>query len=312
MSRRILGLAIAFASLAGSPAFAQYYLPGPAPSIGPIQHECTEEYPSPRSRTTIGIGETMSLWVDENTWSDPDYLYLASGGQQVVEDGMGETTWTVISGEGTVYPTMGTYTVLTADLASSDNTIEVEASCEDSPLADDQPAKKNIAVDAKIPTGVQNLKVENLSLGAAGNAQIGASAKFTQQIKPISVNFKNVAFRLTRPAKTITWPDGTMQTIAETTGGYSVGDLNLGNFFGTANNVVTITFSDGLYPKARLHNGTASVDFSYNRTEKNEFNSKDGWKEFANCTLDREYRGMQLDCRVGIDGTWSERQGPYQ
>lgn len=290
---------------------AQSYAPGPSPTVGDVKHQCTEEFPAPRSRTTIGIGESIQLWIDESSWNDPDIMYVGSG-QTIVYDSIGDVTWTVTGGEGNVYPPMGTSTVLTADLASSDNTITVEVSVDDSPEGDDQPVKKNVAVDAKIPTGVQNLKVENLSLGAAGNVQIGASAKFTQQITPISVNFKAVQFRLTRPAKTITWPDGTMQTFAETTGGYSVGDLSLGNFFGTANNVVTINFSDGLYPKGRLNNGTAFVDFSYNRTEKNEFNSKDGWKEFANCTLDREYRGMQLDCRVGIDGTWSDRQGPYQ
>lgn len=105
---------------------------------GGIQHRCTEEFPSPRSRTTIAIGETVELWIDQSTPKDPDLS--------------GVRIWSVSRGEGSVYPLVGSSTMLTADLAEDENTIVVEALLNDA--ADDaQPIKKTLTFEVLVPGG---------------------------------------------------------------------------------------------------------------------------------------------------------------
>lgn len=314
MSPFVSRLVLTTVLLAPSMVFGQYYTAGPAPSIGPIEHQCTEEYPTPRSRTTIGIGETMDLSVDENTWNDPDYLFLASGGQQTVPDGIGETTWSVLSGEGTVYPTMGTSTVLTADMAESDNTITVEASVEDSPLGDDQPVKKEIAVDAKIPTGMQIVVAHDVPPGADGDAKIGMLTEFTQQVKPVTVNFSKVKFREVKGAQVINWPDGTNQNVPATA------DPHLPYSVSTESGVPNLwrdKVGEGPNPRALLNMAGTDVDFTWTRDPiEHQFENKAGWKKFNDQTHPREYVGATLKARCGItnDGTtdWGGWQGPFK
>ena len=314
--RQFLQLAAVVAITMPGAVFGQYYTAGPAPSIGPIEHQCTEEYPSPRSRTTIGIGETMDLWVDENTWNDPDYLFQASGGQQTVPDGIGDTTWSVLSGEGTVYPTMGTSTVLTADMAESDNTITVEASVEDSPLGDDQPVKKNIAVDAKIPNGMQIVAKRDApeERGQPGDDKIGMRTYFTQQVKPVTVNFSKVKFREVKGAQVVTWPDGTNHNVPATTNPHLEYSVSTGN--GIPNLWVDMV-GDPARTKNLIKMAGNFVDFTWTRDPiEHQFENKAGWKKFNDQTHPREYVGATRKGRSGVtnDGSteWGSWQGPYK
>ena len=293
--------------------FAQPPAPGPAPTVGDIQHMCTEEYPTPQSRTTIGIGETVSLWIDESTWYDPDIIYVGTG-QTTVYDTIGDTIWTVTSGEGSVYPTMGSSSTLTADLAESDNTISIEASVDDSPEGDDQPVKKNINVDAKIPTGMQILVVQDTPPGVAGNAKIGVLSRFTQQVKPVSVNFSKVSFREVKGAQVINWPDGTNQNVPATA------DPHLPYSVTTesgVNNLWRDKVGEGPMAKGLLNKMGMYVDFTWTRDPiEHQFQNKAGWTKFNDQTHPREYKGATLQGRCGITNNgstdWGGWQGPFQ
>ncbi len=65
-------LGIAVVDLLARQAQTQRYSPGPLPAIGDIQSECVEEYPAPRTRTDVGIGEDVTCWIDTSTWQDTD------------------------------------------------------------------------------------------------------------------------------------------------------------------------------------------------------------------------------------------------
>ncbi|MHB1425884.1 MAG: hypothetical protein ACYC3I_22190 [Gemmataceae bacterium] len=66
-----IGILIVAGSL-GANTQGQRYSPGPLPTIGDIRSMCVEEYPAPRDRTHLGIGEEVLCWIDPNTWRDTD------------------------------------------------------------------------------------------------------------------------------------------------------------------------------------------------------------------------------------------------
>jgi len=254
----------------------------------------------------------VTLWIDESTFMDQDYIDGSSA--MYIEDTIGEITWSVTAGEGTVYPTIGSSTTLTAGAADADNTITIQASVEDSCLGDDAPVAKEKNLDAKAPTGIQVIDHETLNadLGANGNAKIGAKTKFSQQLKPVTVNFKGLALRYSRPQKTVNWPDMTADTRAAVpVTGFSVSDRTVGAL--VIHNNTSTTLTEGLHPKGRINDGVAYKDFSWERTEINEYKKDDGtWKEFSTLKQKRDFRGAQLDCRLGIEDDWGTRQGPFQ
>src|SRR5260370_33439112 len=107
-------IALAAAGLWHTPAGAQpVYVPGPAPTIGALTSQTVAAIPLPRTRTTIGVREQVTVSVDAASWNDVDYQGTASG-QVPVQDAMGTVTWSVIGGLGTVAPLTGNSTTLTA------------------------------------------------------------------------------------------------------------------------------------------------------------------------------------------------------
>jgi hypothetical protein len=57
---RVAGSCILLAAASlGAMTQTQRYSPGPLPTIGDIKSQCVAEFPEPRGRTTIGIGEEV-------------------------------------------------------------------------------------------------------------------------------------------------------------------------------------------------------------------------------------------------------------
>jgi hypothetical protein len=138
------------------------YAPGPLPTIGDIQSKCVAEYPAPRNRTHVGIGEQVFCWIDSATWHDTDICIDADGKQSEVSDTLGMIVWTV-NGPGTVCPLV-TYdsspTVLTVDLESHNATATVVATVTDSGmLGKDPPIQRRKVFNIITPGGSRVLQV---------------------------------------------------------------------------------------------------------------------------------------------------------
>lgn len=139
----------------GANSQVRHYSPGPPPAIGDIQSLCVAEYPAPRNRTVLGIGEEAACWIDPKTWRDTDICTDAEGKQTEVADSLSEVVWSV-NGVGTVYPivTDGSSVTLTADSGGEDDTATVIATVRDSgTMGQDLPIEKRKVFNVLIPKG---------------------------------------------------------------------------------------------------------------------------------------------------------------
>jgi hypothetical protein len=286
MRKNLTGLLVsaAAAAFAAPPVFGQTYLPGPPPTVGPIQHQTVEDLPAPTSRTNIGIGEQVNCWIDPSTWQDTDYL-VTPYGLVPVQDSMGTVTWSA-SGLGSVYPLVGNSTTLTADLATASGSVTVSAVVPDSGLLGiDAPINLALAFAVFIPNGIQALSVrDDRAFGTAPPPEnvIGFRSYFTCQVLPTIVNFRRVNFRENKPGDNWTWPNNTPGSTMP-----SIEPYNVGNQGGQVN--ITIdTISSGGYPIEYL---SAADYFSYTIRVPSEYQAAGGgWVSFfLNETHDKIY-----------------------
>ncbi|MEI8380967.1 MAG: hypothetical protein WCJ09_12615 [Planctomycetota bacterium] len=282
-------------------------LPGPAPTIGEIVTECVEEYPTPRSRTTIGIGELVNLSIDPDSWVDPD-IPIGSGNPYDYDE-LSEITWTA-NGDGTVYPTVGASTQLVADLCSLNGSVTVEASAEDAGLGDDPPVIKQANFSLEIPSGENVIGCIHGPFGA-GNTHVGMRTNFAIQIAPATVNFSRVKFREDREAVDVTFPDGVTnikqpQAFIPPMGGNVSTQAGLPNIHGDL-------LGDAPNPKAALLKAGMWANFNWERKVDQQFQDKNGmWNKFHSVVHKREYDASNLKARTGIDGTeWGGWMGPF-
>jgi hypothetical protein len=195
-------------------ATAQSYLPGPPPTVGDIQHQTVS--PFNPGRTDIGIGEKVNCWIDPSTWSDPDIYIDPYGNQSTVYDTMGTVTWST-TGAGSVYPTTGEGTTLTADLTDADDTVTVQATVHDSGTKGlDAALVKTMAFALFAPTGrfiISHQDLNTFGTAPPPIAVIGCRTVFEEQVQPTTVDFGptggNVTFNENLPGDTWTWPNGT-------------------------------------------------------------------------------------------------------
>lgn len=285
------------------------YLPGPPPMVGEIRTECVELLPAPRERTTIGIGEQVRCWID--SWQDTDYQVDSYGYITLVQDIMWSATWSA-DGPGTVYPTTGTETCLTADLADADGIVMVTAIVRDSGfLGADPPVAKNKAIVVNRPTGLTVLTVRDEAdpAWAAGAANLGGRSVFLMQVLPVNVNFINVSFRSKWDTTNWTWPDATAGSSPAGEALYGVKD------FGGTHNLVTPDSLNvaGLHPVARI----AGQDFTLNFTAAQTFKDKAGaWAGYgASLVTQCEFQGATSQTRVGFSAgnqLWGGWMGPWK
>lgn len=271
---------------APNPLFAQKkYEKGPAPTIGDLLHTADLELPAPRTRTQIGVRETVKIKVDIASWNDDDYEITGSG-QVTVKDKWDKNVvkWTPV-GQGTVNPLTGDETTLLA--AKKGGEVTVRASIDDSnKMGDDAPIEKQVTFTVVEPSGVEVYEQNDYTTGwEAGAANMAASTKFKLQITPKTVNFKNVDFRREYPFLTgdkITWPDGTEEEWKKSSEDFKVADV------APKNNVVELASYYPLRPIARLAN--QDPDFTFTVSYAFQFEG-DTWSTFKTATSPRAYRG---------------------
>jgi hypothetical protein len=259
-------------------------------SIGAVQHETVFTLPAPRSRTDIGIGESVTLWVDPATWSGPP------------GDSIGSITWS-ISGPGSISSSSGSSTVYTAASASADYSATITATIHDSDgICDALTAPATM--DVKTPSGCQIALLQNLPLGTAGppNNLIGAQAQFLVRVLPTTVNFKAIDFRENIPGDSWIWPSTNNSNRAAAVVAYNVQDVA-----STVNVVYDIATTQG-WQIAEI----AGQAFSHDIRVPQEYSTPGGWVLFYSETHKRIYKANgQAQIQENPAGAISGLQGPY-
>ncbi len=139
--------------------------------------------PLDRARTTLGIGERVTISVDPPR----------------------SATWSVTGG-GTITPSpIGTSALLTASMSPSSPMVEAQF-----------PNGNRCAITFTViaPNGLTSTVGSDDGCGTMGppNNSIGASTVFNQIVQPTTVSFYRASFRENIPGESFTWPDGTADT----------------------------------------------------------------------------------------------------
>jgi hypothetical protein len=244
-------------------------LPGNAKySLGHLVWACS----LPLNRTTVGIGETVSLY------------------------GMpGETIWSVTGG-GTVNPTNGSSTTFFAGFSPKASTVHAKYKGQELTQGFSVIAPSSITVVGytNSPPGKEN----------TNGILMGAQTIYSTIIGPTNVSFENAKLRENTQPFNVTWPNSTNWTyvVNSTTnpfsppcGGFVPDDIQ-------ANNV----------PITWLFNGTNYIDFSFSNSWTDQYQDDSGnWVDYFSLNAKYEFRASDKKCRVtylGMPGSW---QGPY-
>jgi hypothetical protein len=184
--------------------FGYWYDYGKDPKIGKIYHETVLE-PEPFDRTTIGVGEEVTCWIDPDTWEDLDEKWGEYGLIEEVEDEMGKINW-YTNGNISVNPTCGPVTTLTAD--GPDEAAELYVEVDDAALfADDDLAVQFVVFQNAAPGGLKD-DPTGATTGISSDAipgdwtkvgkknKFGASTSFLLQVEPTNVNFSHLLFNV--------------------------------------------------------------------------------------------------------------------
>jgi hypothetical protein len=203
-------------------------------------------------------------------------------------------TWKLIGG-GSLSPTNGSSTTLTASLSPTNSTVVLQIGS----------VTQALPFSVVAPSGIGNVTVyTNLGLGATGTNSIGAQTVFSVIILPTNVSFANVQFREDIPAFIITWPNNTYTPV-------DARIVPLGAE-GQCDAVADDTIQDGPWPIAVLYRGTNYVDFPVYLTWADQYlNASTNWVDFATVQTITTYRGLDQKCQQkyqGIPGAW---QGPW-
>ena len=123
--------------------------------VGPIRHETVFEFPLPRTRTTIGIGESVTCWIDSSSFKNTDIWLDSQGNQTLFADTMGTVEWTVDGDSAYVFPNTGKIVTLTAALGGSKSKVILNAFVSDSGTQFvDSPVVLHLEFQILVPTGI--------------------------------------------------------------------------------------------------------------------------------------------------------------
>jgi len=261
-------------------------------------------------RTTIGIAEKVDCSIDPNTWADKDCKKVDDGPWTDVNDTIGDKTWSAIGSGGTVSPTSGTTTVLTAKKTPAGVTVKVTVYDSLSKF-DDAPVIKTKPFSVIAPNGEIITENNNPGFPPAGNNNIGAWTNYDVQLTPTSVSFINATFREHIEAQTLpNWPNGTPLSVPAADPCFAV----------SANNYVIggDDISSGPYPKSRLDNNpdpnvTNYVDHQYDvNWDVQYLNESSDWETYNSLSTTTRYKGSTLQCQQEYEGDKGDWQGPWQ
>jgi hypothetical protein len=282
-------------------ASADTYTQHTEATIDDIASQTVATTPADRTRTTIGIAEQVTCSVDPSSWSDKD-CNTTPDPNVIENDTMGTVTWSV-AGAGSVSPTTGNSTTLSAH--KSAGTATVQAEVKDSQTKYSDLVTKTKAFSVIAPNDESVARIADVGYPPAGNNRIGQRTTWRVTVLPTSVSFYNAEFRENIPAHSFTWPDGHVENIPLQQLPYSV----------QQDNTVTDTFGDGPFPKAWLWNaGEAKYEdhsdsFQYAVEYKNQSTL---WVPYKQITTTTTFRAADFKCRTNFGGTQGNWQGPWQ
>ena len=206
-----------------------------------------------------------------------------------------ENPWWTVSGQGTISPTDGSGTTLTAKLSPGSATVTVHVR--------DVSIPTTFSVIA--PSGIQVVDhYDNAQGWGNGTSEIGADTKYLLNILPTSVNFVNVSFRENIPAHVIVWPDLSSNSWDAAFVYYGPSQCGY---------VYTDEIKDGLYSKYKLFNGSSFVDFSFSLGWHDEYKDDSGsWIPFASKSSFTQFKGSTLTGQETYQGVSGNQIGPFQ
>lgn len=284
-------------------------------TVGSIQSICVEPYPTPTSRTTIGIGEQVTCSIDPNSFSNYDY-YVTAEGKTAYPDTIGIVSWSVDSDAASVYPTTGNSVTLTAGLVSANTSVTLTATVPDSGTQFvNTPVDLTLLFLMLVPNGKNAFgQVDDFAgtwkVGPPNN-NVGSWTYFGLQVTPAAVNFSKVDFQENIPAQTFAnWPGGPANTAYQPNGkivGYNVATS------GTTPNCIGDTIATPLLPWVK-YLGNPPQNYSFSISVPNQFKAGQWWT-FITEGHARQYVGATLkgqatdNCTNSLAGN---PQGPFQ
>jgi hypothetical protein len=305
-----LGFLIGLAFCTSSPVSAQItYLKDQDPTAD-ISHTTVESVPGPTDRLTVGIKEQVSCSI--NNWKDPDIAVNGSA-QAPISDNYGTINWAASNG-GSCVPAMGPATTYTACESGTDTAETVTMTADDSnTLGNDDAIDVTLDFTVLVPKTHELPAVIDSNPGhpPAGTNNVGASTYFRPQHGPLTVSFKRVSFRENYPEATQYWPDGSANTRAGATPGYTVASRNgQPNFWMPLDNR-TAAKRD----KAKLL-APGAVAPNYSNAEMVysvplEFQANGTWHPFTDPPAFYKFYA-NLTAKTSFDTTYGSLQGPWQ
>lgn len=242
-------------------------------SIIEVESETVSTIPADRDRTTLGIGERVTLSTNPSM----------------------SVTWSVTGG-GSVMPTTASSTMFTASHSPSTSTVQATIG---SPAC-----TKVFTVIA--PSSITSTKKTDVGHGTAGppNNQIGAYTIYDITVNPKTVSFTWAELRENIPSHSWTWPNGAAGGISAQTVEWNVGYAN-----DTTDDISSGPYPIG---RIHNGTDFVNFDYEAEWKEEYK-NEAGTWTEFvAKEDRLTEYRGSDQKCRqthMGAPGGW---QGPWQ
>lgn len=244
-----------------------------------LKSETVATTPADRARTTLGIGEDVSISTEPPV----------------------SVTWSVTGG-GTVSPVVGSSTTLIASKSPSTSTVSASSdghSCD-------------IQFTVIKPNGMNCSSDHDIGCGVPGppNNRIGASTLFNCTVLPTTVSFWRAEFRENIPGETWTWPDGTTGSHPKQIVNWSVSQANTTTDESTR-------CGDPIARLDAPPPGGGYVNFWYDIRVPEEYLNQAGvwtlWLPGENHP--KEYRGSDAAARTFINATNSSHggwQGPWR
>jgi len=265
---------------------------------------------APDTRTTIGIGEKVDCAIDANTWEDKDCKKVDDGPWTDVNDTIGDKTWSAIGSGGTVSPTSGDKTVLTAKKTPAGVTVEVTVYDSNSQYVD-APVIKTKPFSVIAPNGQTYSKDSDCPDPCWNNWENGtkymaARTYFNATVQPTTVSFVKAEFREHFPGETSTWPNG--DTFYHSTGSPPF-EINASNQWDPDDR----HFTGGLFSINKLYTGSEWQDFKPENDIPLQYKNESGtWKTFYTATGKAEFYYATGKARATVDGHEGGLQGPWQ
>ncbi len=308
------------------------YLPYTPPSLGPITTATAYSDSNwPANRTVLAFGEDVNCSIDPATWSDTD-LEITPYGEFTVGDYMGSVTW-VASGCGTIMPTTGNSTTLTAGVPSgpADETVTVQALAQDSGTEGKDPL-----VQAGGPGGAKVFTVKGVTkvictngvdnipgtwTAAPPSNSYGNGTEFTFQLLPNMPPAKGAIRANVVADPTFPWNTGQIgKTTGYTPGAnvpiYSTGGMvyNNFNYHWVWGQFSVINFAGKDLPPAGVYknpiNWQVSID---NGTTWPAITPASEWQCFASNATQQATTGfIPSSAGAGTTPVWSNAQGPWK